>query len=168
MPCAASHVFTLPLNIHGHYAVVRHLTMRKTLRRSCDACAKSKLSCDLRTPQCSRCLRRKSVCVYVNQPLTSSLTVDSATFTRNLFNTDGAATRPSTNTTILLNNPGVGLFDPFDSYPQTRLPRTHVQRLIQHCKSALAFLDCSSEHTETEEEQFCQTLSSNTIPWISA
>ncbi|KAF2191369.1 hypothetical protein K469DRAFT_732760 [Zopfia rhizophila CBS 207.26] len=114
--------------------------MRKTLRRSCDACAKSKLSCDLRTPQCSRCIKRKSACVYANQPLTSSLTGGTATSSpRTSPEVDGAAVRLSTNPMTLFNNPGIQSFDPFDSYPQTRLPRVHVQRLIQHFLSNIAF-----------------------------
>lgn len=32
----------------------------------------------------------------------------------------------------LFNQPDAS-FDPFDSYPSTRLPREHVQRLIYHC-----------------------------------
>jgi hypothetical protein len=31
-------------------------------------------------------------------------------------------------------NPGIQSFDPFDSYPRTRLPRAQVQQLIQHCE----------------------------------
>ena len=92
--------------------------MRKTLRRSCDACAKSKLACDLRTPQCSRCVKRKSACVYANQPLSSS---------------------PTETTAVAYNNPGVQHFDPFESYPNVRLPRAYVQRLIQHFLSTIAF-----------------------------
>jgi hypothetical protein len=92
--------------------------MRKTLRRSCDACAKSKLSCDLRTPQCSRCVKRKSTCVYANQPLSLS---------------------PAETTVVAYNNPGSQYFDPFESCPQVRLPRAYVQRLIQHFLSTIAF-----------------------------
>ncbi|KAJ4338685.1 hypothetical protein N0V87_003809 [Didymella glomerata] len=39
----------------------------------------------------------------------------------------------------MLTNPGIQSFDPFDTYPQTRLPRPHVQRLIQHFLSHIAF-----------------------------
>ncbi|EAW12050.1 Zn(II)2Cys6 transcription factor domain-containing protein [Aspergillus clavatus NRRL 1] len=46
--------------------------MRQTLRRSCAACAKAKHSCDLRTPRCSRCLKRQVPCLYANEPLTAS------------------------------------------------------------------------------------------------
>jgi hypothetical protein len=92
--------------------------MRKTLRRSCDACAKSKLACDLRTPQCSRCVKRKSTCVYANQPLSLS---------------------PTETTAVAYHNPGVQHFDPFESYPKVRLPRAYVQRLIQHFLSTIAF-----------------------------
>ncbi|KAJ6438169.1 C6 zinc finger domain-containing protein [Purpureocillium lavendulum] len=35
--------------------------------------------------------------------------------------------------------PADAAFDPFDSYPPTRLPRIHVQRLMQHFLSAIAF-----------------------------
>jgi hypothetical protein len=41
--------------------------MRKTLRRSCDACAKAKHRCDLLIP-CSRCTERQLRCVYANLP----------------------------------------------------------------------------------------------------
>jgi hypothetical protein len=34
---------------------------------------------------------------------------------------------------ILLPKSANASLDPFDSYPPTRLPRTHAQRLIYHC-----------------------------------
>ncbi|KAF2267217.1 hypothetical protein CC78DRAFT_490705, partial [Lojkania enalia] len=114
--------------------------MRKTLRRSCNACAKSKLSCDLRTPQCSRCIKRNFACVYANQPLTSALTRNASTSPIEPSpEAEGAAVRLSTDPLTLFNNPGVQSFDPFDSYPHTRLPRTHVHRLIQHFLSKIVF-----------------------------
>ncbi|KAI4597551.1 hypothetical protein KJ359_004253 [Pestalotiopsis sp. 9143b] len=92
--------------------------MRLTLRRSCDACAKAKHSCDLRTPQCSRCAKRKSQCVYANRPL-----------------------NPPTRDQALMKapQPERTSFDPFDSYPPTRLPRAHVQRLIHHFLAHISF-----------------------------
>lgn len=102
--------------------------MRKTLRRSCDACAKSKLACDLRTPRCSRCAKRDSPCVYANQPLSASPTDSTTVPLSKASPTDEDAS------VVMFNNPAVQSFDPFDTYPQTRLPRPHVQRLIQHCK----------------------------------
>ncbi|KAJ5504417.1 hypothetical protein N7463_007291 [Penicillium fimorum] len=48
--------------------------MRQSLRRSCAACAKSKSSCDLRTPRCSRCIKRQVECAYANEPSTGSAT----------------------------------------------------------------------------------------------
>jgi hypothetical protein len=64
---------------HRSDAVPSYLTMRKTLRRSCDLCAKSKLRCDLLLPQCSRCFKKspsKSICVYANVPLSSLIPDD--------------------------------------------------------------------------------------------
>ncbi|KAF2622230.1 hypothetical protein BU25DRAFT_213188 [Macroventuria anomochaeta] len=108
--------------------------MRKTLRRSCNACAKSKLACDLRTPQCSRCAKRDSPCVYANQPL-------SASPTDSVITPSVKAASPANDDTsmVVLTNPGIQSFDPFDTYPKTRLPRPHVQRLIQHFLSHIAF-----------------------------
>ncbi|KAF1847325.1 uncharacterized protein K460DRAFT_426042 [Cucurbitaria berberidis CBS 394.84] len=110
--------------------------MRKTLRRSCDACARSKLSCDLRSPQCSRCIKRKTACVYANQPLTSAPTKETATSSSEH---DIAALWLSKSPMALPVSPGPQSFDPFDSYPKTRLPRVHVQRLIQHCNIAFQY-----------------------------
>jgi hypothetical protein len=114
-----------------------HLTMRKTLRRSCDPCAKSKLRCDLLLPQCSRCLKKspsKLICVYANAPLSSSLTDGFATpSTTPSPESEAIVVQLPPSPEILVSNPGIQSFDPFDSYPQTRLPRAHVQRLIQHC-----------------------------------
>ncbi|UPX16783.1 uncharacterized protein EKO05_0007169 [Ascochyta rabiei] len=107
--------------------------MRKTLRRSCDACAKSKLSCDLRTPRCSRCAKRESACVYANQPLSASSTDNKTTPSpQDSPINEGAPV-------VMFINPGIESFDPFDTYPQTRLPRSHVQRLIQHFLSHITF-----------------------------
>lgn len=39
--------------------------------------------------------------------------------------------------TMPVNNFINGSFDPFDSYPRTRLARTVVQTLIQHCKPTM-------------------------------
>lgn len=119
--------------------------MRATLRRSCDACAKAKLSCDLRTPQCSRCIKRKSTCAYANQPLTTSQNAYASYST-----TAGSSTPAVEETSIMarngsiittfaegpagLLNPAIASFDPFDSYPPARLPRVLIQSLIHHCK----------------------------------
>lgn len=43
-----------------------------TLRRSCQRCAKGKRRCDLRSPECSRCLKGGLNCVYINAPLAVS------------------------------------------------------------------------------------------------
>ncbi|KAK0707318.1 hypothetical protein B0H67DRAFT_602680 [Lasiosphaeris hirsuta] len=86
--------------------------MRQTLRRSCAACARAKHSCDLRTPRCSRCIKRRVPCVYANEPLTAVPEI--------------MALR-------------LGSLDPFDSYPQTRLRRDHVQRLIHSFLNKIAF-----------------------------
>jgi hypothetical protein len=98
--------------------------MRQTLRRSCAACAKSKHSCDLRTPRCSRCIKRKAQCVYANEPLTAPPAAPGRE--------DGGSIRPLGGSGTLTGY-RFGPLDPFDSYPQTRLPREHVQRLIHSC-----------------------------------
>lgn len=119
--------------------------MRATLRRACDACAKAKLSCDLRTPQCSRCVKRKSTCAYANEPLTTSPNAytsysassgsstpaveESSVIARNGRITPTFEERPAG-----LLNLAIGSFDPFDSYPPARLPRVLIQHLIHHCK----------------------------------
>ncbi|KAJ4986218.1 C6 zinc finger domain-containing protein [Stagonosporopsis vannaccii] len=107
--------------------------MRKTLRRSCDACARSKLACDLQTPRCSRCAKRNSSCVYANQPLSAAAN-DGAT----VPSPRGSPIEDNTSVMVLVN-PGIQSFDPFDTYPQTRLSRPYVQRLIQHFLSHIAF-----------------------------
>ncbi|KAL2268913.1 hypothetical protein VTJ83DRAFT_3759 [Remersonia thermophila] len=106
--------------------------MRHTLRRSCAACARSKHSCDLATPRCSRCIKRNIQCAYANEPLT-------------------APTAPATPNGVLHNRPmacqpyaltGCYRFapvDPFESYPPTRLSRDHVQRLIHSFLHKIAF-----------------------------
>jgi hypothetical protein len=111
--------------------------MRKTLRRSCDACARSKLSCDLRTPHCSRCLKRKTTCFYANQPLNGSF-IEATSPKRTLSETEAVNGGYGVGSVVLSNSIGSRTLDPFDSYPPTRLPRAHVQRLIQHCESPTA------------------------------
>lgn len=117
--------------------------MRATLRRSCDSCAKAKNRCDLRTPHCSRCIKKKSNCVYANEPLTS--------FSETLGNSrpgvrddggvssttirDRKITSMFSESSVGLLNPANADIDPFDSYPPTRLHRPHVQRLMHHCNS---------------------------------
>ncbi|EAT91526.1 hypothetical protein SNOG_00031 [Parastagonospora nodorum SN15] len=117
--------------------------MRKTLRRSCNLCAKSKLRCDLLLPQCSRCQKKsphQTICLYANTPLSSVLTESGSTcFARSSLGSYKTAPRPIEQLQLTLSNPGTEIFDPFDSYPQTRLPRAHVQRLIQHFLSTIAF-----------------------------
>ncbi|KAJ5521820.1 hypothetical protein N7527_005935 [Penicillium freii] len=103
--------------------------MRQSLRRSCAACAKSKSSCDLRTPRCSRCIKRQVECAYANEPSTGPATSG----WQNRASTsplDGSGT---------LTNYTFGSLDPFESYPQTRLPREHVQRLIYTFLHKIAF-----------------------------
>jgi hypothetical protein len=119
--------------------------MHKTLRRSCAACAKAKHGCDLRTPKCSRCLKRNSDCNYANEPLT---------WTRAPIEEIGSGfhvlqgSKPRTGSVCSIIGGGSGspdlsdlsasldahLFDPFYSYPSTNLPRLRVQGLMKHCK----------------------------------
>jgi hypothetical protein len=98
--------------------------MRQTLRRSCAACAKSKHSCDLRTPRCSRCIKRKVLCNYANEPLTAPPATPGQE--------DNESIRPLGVSDTLVRY-RLGSLDPFNSYPQTRLPREQVQRLIYSC-----------------------------------
>ncbi|KAA8644403.1 hypothetical protein EYZ11_002784 [Aspergillus tanneri] len=102
----------------------------RTLRRSCAACAKSKHSCDLQTPRCSRCIKRKVLCVYANEPLTALPAAPRPE--------DGASMR-SLDGSSALSSYRFGSLDPFDSYPQTRLPRERVQRLIHSFIHKIAF-----------------------------
>ncbi|KAL7947013.1 hypothetical protein V8C42DRAFT_299530 [Trichoderma barbatum] len=138
--------------------------MRTTLRRSCNACAKAKLSCDLRFPQCSRCIKRNSKCVYANKPLNSPLDAYSASTEATSYSPpavnnsnevfsvqsqDGETATRFSDSPAWIRNPATASFDPFDSYPPTRLPRLHVQRLIHRFLSSIAFqyypLDLSME-----------------------
>ncbi|KAE8319812.1 hypothetical protein BDV41DRAFT_570739 [Aspergillus transmontanensis] len=104
--------------------------MRQTLRRSCTACAKSKHSCDLRTPRCSRCVKRDVQCNYANEPLTALPAAPGWG--------DGGSSRPLEGSGTLTAY-RFGSLDPFDSYPQTRLPRERVQRLIYSFIHKIAF-----------------------------
>ena len=45
-----------------------YATPRISLRRSCQTCIRTKRRCDLRTPQCIRCLKKNMPCNYDNQP----------------------------------------------------------------------------------------------------
>ena len=147
--------------------------MRRTLRRSCAACAKAKHSCDLRTPKCSRCVKRTCSCIYANEPLTST----NARLGGNYNETQTPQALKSRMGSASLNGLPASLrpdlldmstvfgarsFDPFDTYPSTNLPRLRVQGLIQHCECrpygrfGLLLADLP---------QSCQKLRSNIIPW---
>ncbi|KAJ5628080.1 hypothetical protein N7490_010308 [Penicillium lividum] len=104
--------------------------MRQTLRRSCAACSKSKISCDLRTPRCSRCNKRQIQCVYANEPWAAPAAGPGRR--------ESALTKPM-NLSVSLNDCTFGSLDPFDSYPQTRFPREQVQRLIYGFLHKIAF-----------------------------
>lgn len=119
--------------------------MRMTLRRSCAACAKAKHSCDLRTPKCSRCVKRNCNCIYANEPLTST-TARLGDIGNGFYAPQ--ASKPHTGPILLSREGGnvsphlsdmsiffeAHLFDPFDSYPSTNLSRLRVQGLMRHCK----------------------------------
>ncbi|EXF73800.1 hypothetical protein CFIO01_05731 [Colletotrichum fioriniae PJ7] len=109
--------------------------MRQTLRRSCAACAKSKHSCDLRTPRCSRCIKRKVLCAYANEPLTAAPAASGSAPGGSAISSPG----PPLDGSGALTNYRFGSLDPFDSYPQTRLPRKQVQRLIHSFLHKIAF-----------------------------
>ena len=102
--------------------------MRQTLRRSCGECAKAKQKCDLQTPRCSRCAKRKFKCSYANAPLTSPQSPQSPQ------TAIGCGKRGSP-----LSIYRIASLDPFDSYPQTRLPRERVQKLIHSFLNKIAF-----------------------------
>lgn len=122
--------------------------MRTTLRRSCNACAKAKHSCDLRTPRCSRCIKRRVSCVYANEPLTlqapegpghGRTMINKASKVTCIAQRDVKMSRKGQDGSVKLLNSVDTSFDPFGSYPPTRLSRIHVQRLIHHFLSNIAF-----------------------------
>ncbi|KAK1756499.1 hypothetical protein QBC47DRAFT_401402 [Echria macrotheca] len=109
--------------------------MPPTLRRSCAACARIKHSCDLRTPRCSRCIKRGSECAYANEPLTAVTAAPAPVATRST-----AVTIPPTGRSTSLTSLNIAsTVDPFDTYPPTRLGREHVQRLIHGFLDKIAF-----------------------------
>ncbi|EEY14084.1 C6 zinc finger domain-containing protein [Verticillium alfalfae VaMs.102] len=91
-----------------------------------------KSDCDLRTPRCSRCLKRNVQCLYANEPLTASPVSSEQPGREETW-----ASRPSSSHSALTTY-RFGSLDPFDSYPQTRLPRAQVQRLIHSYEELLA------------------------------
>ncbi|PGG98145.1 hypothetical protein AJ79_08968 [Helicocarpus griseus UAMH5409] len=107
--------------------------MRQTLRRSCDACAKSKQGCDLRTPRCSHCTKRNIQCLYANEPWAAPLPATS------VEQPSASISRPNGSTSLSIRDDRFRALDPFDSYPQTRLAREHVQRLIYNFLDKIAF-----------------------------
>lgn len=124
--------------------------MRKTLRRSCAACAKAKHSCDLRTPKCSRCVKRNCTCAYANEPLTSisARLVDIGNVSQapeafkprigpGLLSRSGESVSPDLLDMSMFFE--AHILDPFDSYPSTHLPRLRVQGLMQHFLSKITF-----------------------------
>ncbi|RDW93397.1 Zn(II)2Cys6 transcription factor [Aspergillus mulundensis] len=109
--------------------------MRPSLRRACAACAKYKASCDLGTPRCSRCIKRRVECVYANQPLPSTQAPSRAPAGQSQCR---PLSIPPFEQVAKIND-RFGSVDPFESYPPTRLPRTHVQRLIHSFLHKIAF-----------------------------
>ena len=75
-----------------------------TQRRSCTSCVTLKRRCDLKTPQCSRCLSKGSTCTYTNEPFghrTPSAAAPSA-LTRSPFaQTSGETGSLSLNDTVI-------------------------------------------------------------------
>ena len=120
--------------------------MRRTLRRSCSACAKSKYSCDLGSPQCSRCIQRKVQCIYANEPLTARPAAPDSKL---------AASKRPIEDTHALNCYNFGSFDPFESYPHTRLPREHVERFIHKCTSIVGRSFCFNCAYKLSPSQNC-------------
>ncbi|EFY87877.1 hypothetical protein MAC_06125 [Metarhizium acridum CQMa 102] len=131
--------------------------MRATLRRSCDSCAKAKHRCDLHTPRCSRCIKKRARCVYANEPLTSSSSSDTSGTAswpcEDEVDTMSTSSHPKVSmavrsaSPVWLVDPANASYDPFDSYPATRLPRLHVQRLIRHCSDTFFLFSCRGELT---------------------
>lgn len=141
-----------------------HTKMRQTLRRSCAACAKSKHSCDLATPRCSRCIiKGKLQCVYANEPLTTPPAAPSKTSGEALDRSTGTCTGTSTGTLAGYRFSSV---DPFDSYPQTRLPRSHVQRLIHSCTCLLIL--CRRRSFFTHQLTYLFSSPQDSLPILSS
>ncbi|KAI9900982.1 hypothetical protein N3K66_005244 [Trichothecium roseum] len=130
--------------------------MHTTLRRSCTACAKSKFGCDLRTPRCSRCVKRKLLCHYANEPLTATTSPVAAApgmgaggsepgtwpagdFTDSSNGLSSSSAAASSNSSSPIAYYSFGSVDPFNSCPPTRLPTAHVQRLVHAFLNKIAF-----------------------------
>lgn len=127
--------------------------MRRTLRRSCDACARAKHKCDLHTPRCSRCTSRQLQCDYANEPVSA---LDSPKPSA----APGQTSRSCLSTMSVTI--GSSSFDPFDSYPSTSLPRARVQGLIVHC----TLLRYPSNYWHMNwYSQSCPRLPSSIILW---
>jgi hypothetical protein len=123
--------------------------MRQTLRRSCAACAKSKSKCDLRMPRCSRCKKRNTQCSYANEPLTTTLVLAEHQHRQ--------LAMPLRTSEIC----GFGSVDPFDSYPPTRLPREHAQRLIHTCTLHLCEVYIPDAANQPSSYQDCFSILSS-------
>ena len=52
------------------YLSIHSLNQNKSRRKSCQACAESKVKCDLRQP-CTKCISRGKECVFINDPAQS-------------------------------------------------------------------------------------------------
>lgn len=116
--------------------------MRPSLRRSCATCARSKHSCDLRTPRCSRCVKRKVQCSYANEPWVAPSSGQGPAALESQQNLP--------ETSVRLTSCVLGSLDPFESYPQTRLPREQVERLIHRCMySVIPQHDCPAQLTSS-------------------
>ncbi|KAH8680017.1 hypothetical protein BGZ60DRAFT_242153 [Tricladium varicosporioides] len=122
-----------------------------TLRRSCSACARAKHRCDLQTPRCSRCVKRNTTCIFVNEPLTAKSPLPPApnastiSTNREANDTNLSLVRLQSARNHLSDTPelpltiGAGYHDPFDTLPQTGLPRARVRGLIHHFLTKIAF-----------------------------
>lgn len=145
--------------------------MRRTLRRSCAACAKAKHGCDLQTPKCSRCVERKSSCVYANEPLSSIAgrtpmagqssqlaTISSRGSKHRAVSTTLSERADYLSPSPLLMAVETQPIDPFDTYPRINLPRARVQGLIYHCTTPRLDILLNPQLTLHSFVQYCLSI----------
>lgn len=150
---------------------VNSLSTKRSRRKSCQACADSKIKCDLQRPICSKCKSRDKECIFVTEPTNASRRSEVQTMDMNLVQESSFEGKNldsiSREKLLRLATQGLsiadlnGLSSNFDPFPPPDLTSTNLSSLEYLTSSTRSPPATESGYTPTDFQSAVSALSSS-------